>query len=123
MTPGDYAAREQIQDGINGYVFFPDDWVCPDGVNVVIDTARYTNNEWTSVIWNLLEKSGAVFLPAGGDRDGEDVDEVNSYGDYWTTTHYDDKFSYCFTFNKGREFVYYANRHGGHSVRLVTYCS
>ena len=126
-----YSKRENAEslrtrgcvDGINGYVFFPDDWVCPDGVNVVIDTARYTNNEWTSVIWNLLEKSGAVFLPAGGDRDGEDVDEVNSYGDYWTTTHYDDKFSYCFTFNKGREFVYYANRHGGHSVRLVTYCS
>lgn len=107
-------------DGTNGYVFFPDDWVCPENIDVVIDTAKYTNNIWSVVIWNLLEKSGAVFLPAGGDRDGIDVDEVNSYGDYWSSTHCNDKYAYCFTFNKGREFVYYANRHGGHCVRLVT---
>lgn len=113
-------------DDINGYVFFPDSWTPEDvdsNINIIIDTANYGNNTYTSVIWNVIEKSGAVFLPASGDRNGIYVDEVNSYGDYWTTTHYDKSYSYCFTFNKGREFIYYANRSAGHNVRLVSLVS
>ena len=70
-----------------GCILLPDDWVQPARVpifkpqNDVDDKNVYTAEEWA-----IMAKSGAVFLPCTGYREGKTIDFVNS-GYYWSSTY------------------------------------
>lgn len=71
-----------------------------------------------------MEAAGAVFLPAAGCLyDGEmDVDGVDEYGDYWSSTAYEDENEYAYLVGFASDGLYPANgggRGNGYSVRLV----
>ena len=80
----------------------------------------------------MMEAAGAVFLPAGGYRDGTTVTLKlygTEYGDYWTSTETTNQGSsndrYAIMLNFGRDsdadFFYFYNfpRYNGCSVRLI----
>ena len=67
-------------NGVNGLIFLPDTWVCPEGVTF----KSGFHSEWsveaygqyqtfTADQWSKLEAAGAVFLPAAGHRDDSNV--------------------------------------------------
>ena len=75
-----------VIDGIGGVVLLPDYWVQPQGVTFIPRNGSsniYNNDQWT-----LLEKNGAVFLPANGFCTGNPIHtcQVNIMGDYWTSS-------------------------------------
>jgi hypothetical protein len=80
-------------NGVNGLIFLPDTWVCPESVTFksgfhssggVDYYAAYQT--FTADQWSKLEAAGAVFLPAPGYRLGSDVGGVQDYGGYWSAT-------------------------------------
>lgn len=82
-------------EGNNGMVLLPDNWVCPEGVTFhsgisnVDDTTEYSRyNCYDSTGWFKMQKAGAVFLPAGGFRDNEEmkIKYVGDMGNYWSVT-------------------------------------
>ncbi len=88
-------AKAQV-DGMNGIILLPDNWSTSyytlNSTNS--GSANYTTNTITASQWSTLEQHGAVFLPAAGARyNGTTVDAPGSYGDYWSSTAYDE--SYC----------------------------
>lgn len=113
-----------IVNGINGLILLPDDW------NTNIYDLNYANTQdalfgsnnislstWT----DILEKNGAVFLPASGYRHGESITYDGYQGYYWSATScLDADFSYGVYFNDKKlkpSGKYY--RFEGRSVRLV----
>lgn len=113
-------------NGVNGLVFLPDNWVCPEGVTF----KSGFHSEWgidyyaqyqafTTEQWSKLESAGAVFLPAAGNRYGTGVYVVQDYGYYWSATEYDSYGAYYLRFSSGAADVDDIGRYYGHSVRLV----
>jgi hypothetical protein len=107
----------------NGIILLPDNWDPSVYAleNINNPNAACASNEFTSTEWNnILEPSGAVFLPASGSRNGTSVYTVSSYGNYWSTTYsgstkaYDVYFSDETLSTSHTSFRYY-----GRSVRLV----
>lgn len=77
----------------NGIILLPDNWTAStfNLNNTNNAEADYYSNVISSSQWTILENAGAVFLPAAGTRrNGTGIYGVNSYGFYWTTTHYYD---------------------------------
>ncbi len=75
-----------VIDGIGGVVLLPDYWEQPQGVTFIPRNGSsnvYNNDQWT-----LLEKNGAVFLPANGFCTGTPIRtfQVNLSSDYWTSS-------------------------------------
>lgn len=67
-----------------------------------------------------MEAAGAVFLPAAGFRVGTDARDVGYYGDYWTSTIYNERDAHYLSFssrNLQADYNYY--RYCGFSVRPV----
>ncbi len=92
-------------NGVNGLIFLPDDWTCPPDVTFKSGFHRYFGEDYyaayqsfTTEQWSKLEKTGAVFLPAAGERNGTNVYVLPQNGFYWTSTKYDDIYSYSFGF-------------------------
>jgi len=53
--------------GVNGLILLPDNFVCPNGININVGTSTlYTSNSFSVAQWSVLEQSGAIFLPAHG---------------------------------------------------------
>ena len=116
-------------NGINGLIFLPDNWTCPEGVTFksgfhsdesVEAYGQYQT--FTAEQWSTLEKSGAVFLPAAGRRsEEEEVVNVQYRGCYRsaTPTEYSNYLSYHLGFNSSSEGVGVEDRRYGQSVRLV----
>lgn len=97
-------------NGVNGYV------IRPDGVSTAI-AASYTASDWAAE-----EAAGSVFLPATGYREGTEVKNVGSHGNYWSSSPnpLDVKFAYRLYFsdsNLDPQSSYW--RFFGYSVRLV----
>lgn len=72
-------------NGIHGLVLLPDNW---SGNNSFVPSpSNWATNDYTIEEWNNMETSGAVFLPASGDRYGEsgsvNVSFCNEVGSYW----------------------------------------
>lgn len=109
-------------NGINGFVILPDVWNQPAGVSFTPDG----QNNYNIQEWNIMEKAGAIFLPACGSRYGigvgenGSIDEHNGVGKYWSSTHSSSSNAYAFTFTSSS---FNANascgRRYGQSVRLV----
>ena len=113
-------------NGVNGWIFLPDNWTCPEGVTFksgfhssygVDYYAAYQT--FTAEQWAKLEAAGAVFLPAAGYRYGSDVDSVQGYGGYWSATENDNYYAGSLDFFSVGANMYFSNRNYGHSVRLV----
>lgn len=75
----------------NGLIIFPDQYANPSGIDLSgcinkIDIA------WNAVAviplseWSKMESAGAAFLPAAGYRAGTTPYEVDSEGDYWSSS-------------------------------------
>lgn len=84
--------------------------------------------EWT---WGKLESSGeagyrvtgpngnSIFLPAAGVRDGDDVEDVDTWGNYWSSTDYDKECVWGLCFDNVYPDVTFYGRDIDRSVRLV----
>ena len=112
---------------INGVMFLPDDWVCPEGVSFASGMAPgrgseyyVTKNNYTLEQWSVLEDAGAVFLPAAGRREGVNPININEFGNYWTSTMKDAKHSHYLAYYSDLGYVNgYEETYKGRSVRLV----
>ena len=123
--------------GYYGFVLFPDNYVHPSLLSDLFtkEDINHCHNPAVSLHasdWNKMEAAGAVFLPAGGYRDGTTVTLKlydTEYGDYWTSTETTNQGSsndrYAIMLNFGRDeesdFFDFYNfpRYNGCSVRLI----
>ena len=109
---------------IRGLVVLPDSWSLPDGCeefNAGGDQG-WTTNRYDVEHWALMEAAGAVFLPAAGSRNGDNVDNLSGRGYYWSSSPYDSQKAMSFLFGimtPGMTSDYIDSRNLGHSVRLV----
>lgn len=75
-------------NGNNGVILLPDNWECPDDVDLKIGFGS-NDDEYSGFqvimppIWEKLEAAGAIFLPADGYRSGQNVTEVQESYRYW----------------------------------------
>lgn len=113
---GRYACGVTVAGKANCVVLYPDDYtgtMVSDG-----DTTSYAD----AASWAAAEANGVVCLPVAGNRKGSTVDNVESYGDYWTSSSGDvmeDRADYL---NFNSLCVYSVSsdfRYSGKSVRLV----
>lgn len=114
---------------VNGLIIFPDSYSGDTPSGVTWGTINGTSNGYTTTCtadgWAALEAAGCVFLPAAGYRSGSSVNEVGSYGRYWSSTHYesdydDSYYAYVVNFNSIKVNPSDVNRRDrGYSVRLV----
>ena len=106
-------------NNVNGLILLPDGWETPSSVKFTYDPGNYSTNVYSLDEWAVMESYGAVFLPAAGYRYGTDVNNVASYGDYWSSSADGSYDAYCLDFysdnvSTGRNF-----RSRGRAVRLV----
>jgi hypothetical protein len=80
-------------DGVNGLIILPDIWVTPPtvifkkGVCAEPGKDSYAKHQsLTAEQWVLMEKAGAIFLPAAGYRYGREVFFVGMIGRYWSSS-------------------------------------
>lgn len=119
-------------NGVNGTILLPDDWAgekFTDTQNDLVDQGNYYFNEngsnfsfhtYTAEQWSDMEAKGSVFLPASGYRYGTIVYDVSLYGNYWSSTPYNDNNAYLVIIGLDKlDPQYDYNRWGGRSVRLV----
>ena len=113
--------------GVSGLILLPDNWICPSGLtfksgfinnnyDYVSDYANFQT--FTADQWSIMEKAGAVFLPAAGYREGTSVTLVRLCGSYWaSTTH--ENLSHVLDFQPDQAQVTHHAAFIGSSVRLV----
>ena len=117
-------------NGKTGVVLLPDDWTLPSGCGFTAGmTSASSWDDWSLVAstniydgdaWSAMEKAGAVFLPAAGDRDGTGVYLVGLSGGYWSAAPGGTLYACYLNFDSN-----YLNpqsgssRYYGRSVRLV----
>ena len=113
-------------NGVNGLILLPDNWTCPSGGtfkpgfddDYCIEC--YGNYQtFSSSDWAKLEASGAVFLPTVGSRYGFDVDYVQNFAYYWSTTARGENDAFLLFFCSEVAEMEDYNRGDGQSVRLV----
>ena len=113
-------------NGVNGLIFLPDSWVCPEGITF----KSGFHSEWgvdyyaayqtfAAAEWSKLESAGAVFLPASGGRAGSYGRYVQSNGSYWSATEYNSYIARYLGFNSDVANIGNYIRYNGLSVRLV----
>lgn len=78
-----------VVNNVNGVIILPDNW--NSGTysinNFNQSDADYSNNTISSTLWtSIFEANGAVFIPASGNRRGTNVNWVNHFGAYWSST-------------------------------------
>ena len=107
-------------NNVNGLILLPDNWTAPSSVEFTSGAYSWTTNVYTADEWSVLEKAGAVFLPAAGYRSGSSVSDVGAYGAYWSTTGSSSN-AYSVWFNSASVSPKYGlSRDNGAAVRLVT---
>lgn len=107
---------------VKGFVILPDDdiWVLPQGLTFTAMSEDWTTNTYTAEQWAMMEKNGAVFLPADGYREEKTTRYVGSEGWYWSTTVYSGTYSYSVNFGTMINAGHQSDCTLGHCVRLVT---
>ena len=115
-------------NGVNGLILLPDNWSAPNGVTFKSGSHSESSSElyaqyqtFTPEQWALLEKSGAVFLPAAGYcvLDFNEVSNVQEFGYYWSATESDKYGAYSLFFSSKGMSLNDGYRFDGRSVRLV----
>ncbi len=125
-----------IKDGSNSHLCFmliPDAFTAPEGINVDVigigslsddhlymSESSYSNNTYTVEQFSKLEQLGVVVLPCAGFRTATSVDDVGSYGGYWSSSADGLNYAYSFFFRSAGVMSSYSDsRYIGGSVRLV----
>ena len=113
----------------HGIIIVPDDFTDPmknndSGAFVGSTTTGWTANVYSAENWSAMETSGCVFLPAAGRRygnpvDGTSVEDVGSYGYYWSSTALMTGYAYNVYCDSGHVRVDGNTLERGFSVRLV----
>lgn len=113
-------------NGINGLIFFPDNWTCPNGItfksgfHTEFGTEYYAVHQiFTAEQWSELEKSGGIFLPAAGARWGTILYDVQLFGCYWSANEYNNSNAYFFSLCSDQARMGNNYRDVARSVRLV----
>ena len=121
-TPSSIRYASAMVKYVNGVILLPDSW------NASIYSLNYTNasaapytvNVISSTDWATLESHGAIFLPAAGGRNGTSVNDVGSYGFYWSASCEGHRNAFVMRFSSGDLSFYVSpTRISGSSVRLV----
>lgn len=95
---------------VKGLILLPDNWKTPEEVKFIPSVSteinnhlvyqnglymdeemlddHYADNTYNEAEWTVMEKSGAIFLPAGGRRWGNTIKNypTNPWGIYWSST-------------------------------------
>jgi len=117
-----------IVNNVKGTLLLPDDWSASNYTlyNVNNSSCHFSDNVISISDWNIMEAQGAVFLPSAGSRYVELVsgysqpNNSSSYGQYWSSTHYDYDGAYFVRFNNSVLITTYNQvRFMGQSVRVV----
>ena len=113
-------------NGVNGLILLPDNWTCPN--DVTFKSGFHSDNSveaygqyqtFSADQWSKLESAGAIFLPAAGYRDGSDVGNVQSHGNYWSAQKANSDLANGLGFRSYDASMYATNRYYGRAVRLV----
>ena len=111
-----------IVNEIKGVILLPDGWNSSYNLyNTNSWNSNYNDNIISESVWtNTFELNGAVFLPAGGYRDGTTTSMENSEGYYWSSGSYALSHAYSIWFsNSNGSCIDYKPRARGYSIRLV----
>lgn len=107
-------------NSVPGLILLPDEWTLPADVTFTSGAnGDFAQNTYSAEEWTKMEANGAVFLPAAGYRNGANVSNVGTYGDYWSSSYIG--FS-AYLVDFGGSLVdadYSINRYYGFSVRVV----
>ena len=111
----------------NGLILLPDDWTAPvdvafySGFSIDYSVQAYADYQtFTLDQWQKLEAAGAVFLPASGNRNGWDVNDVEYFGYYWSATADDSDYACRLDFRSDYAWPHdFNHRLWGQAVRLV----
>ena len=86
----------------------------------------YCSRQWTQVngvngTMATGPNGNSIFLPAAGYRNygNGSLDNVGSYGNYWSATPFNSDYGYCLNFFSVRWYCYYRYRDYGFAVRPV----
>ncbi len=89
-------------EGTYGLILLPDDWdMSHFPLNNTNQDADFSTNIITSIQWNILEQHGAVFMPITGVRSGNNVQESNAKGEYWSSQWATRQYVYSASFING----------------------
>ena len=108
--------------GVHGYVLLPDNWSTPSTVTWQGMPNNWTTNTYDINAWSTMEDNGAVFLPVAGYRNGTQVPNVGTNGNYWSSTPTGGEFvdfANYLSLLEDRLYTYNFHRCSGRSVRLV----
>lgn len=109
-------------NGVKGYLLLPDGFVLPDGCVFYSNPGSWTANTYTLEQWSAMQTAGAVFLPCGGFRDGDEVnmeDTGSPIGSYWSATADGASEAYGFYVGADGAEMTTNSLYYGRSVRLV----
>lgn len=116
--------------GVKGLILFPDRFERPESLDSIVGINRnsfaihFADNIYSAEQWALMEKAGAVFLPAAGFRGSTWLSTIGEGGSYWASTCNANRQAYALLFidgvvNASAECTYDKDRGYGRSVRLV----
>ncbi|MBP5477244.1 MAG: hypothetical protein J6Y00_06120, partial [Paludibacteraceae bacterium] len=123
-------------NGVQGTIILPDDWSLPSGVSFTPSTEKglvweggqytnanndnYSHNTYTTAQWNIMETSGAIFIPTGGRRDSNTVKNASLRGFCWSSSAGEDGVTYILRFTTDALYPQHvSNPYRGRGVRLV----
>ena len=108
-------------NNVAGYILLPDEWVIPAGLTFTPGPAvGYGANTYSLSEWEQMEQAGAVFLPAGGYRQGRSMQSVQANGDYYfSTANSYDATRFYFTSSSSSYSTFSGERYFGRALRLV----
>jgi hypothetical protein len=113
----EFFAHATVND-VRGIILLPDYWKTPDGISLTTakdmnlvwdgeheyktssdDYDGFAQNNISKEQWETMEFAGAVFMPAL-----YTYDEVDYFGEYWTSTEdiYNNSYAYTILFSKNR---------------------
>ena len=107
--------------GMRGLLLLPDGWSETTYTLNAVNDAKggYASNTISSLDFiEILESNGVVFLPSAGLREGNNVNYVNGFGRYWSSSYVEKARSLFFHESDVRPEG--ADYHSGFSVRLVS---
>lgn len=112
---------QAIVNYVPGLILLPDNWDNPWGLYTELNENKFNSNIYDTYHWALLEKSGAIFLPACGGRGGSDGLYNDYQGFYWSSTYMNQENVWCLLFGKVDAIAKMNtnSRQNGRSVRLV----
>ena len=113
---------QAVVNGVNGYILLPDNWRLPQGLTFKPEPQNLKANVYNLSQWSQMEKAGAVFLPAGGERTLRWMVTPTTGGSYWSSTrsNKDDDQAVCAWFSKDASGPRFDQpMHDGLSVRLI----